>query len=117
MGKPKMLYWKQWQLELWALFGCFATLAGIAVLLAVFDGGSVFEWNGVSLNTLISVLAVAMKGFLMFAVTECIGQWKWIVFAREKRTLMEFERIDLASRGPSGAASLVWRKGMPYVFI
>jgi hypothetical protein len=108
--------WKQWQLELWALFGCFATLAGMAVLLATFNGRSIFEWHGVSLNTLISVLAVVMKGFLVFAMSECIGQWKWIVFAREKRKLMEFERIDLASRGPSGAASLVWRKETPYIF-
>lgn len=108
-----MIAMKQWQLELWALLGSFSTLVGLAVLLAVFDGKSVFEWNGVTLNAVISVLTVLMKGFLVFAVAECIGQWKWIVFTREKRKLVEFEMIDLASRGPSGAASLVWRKETP----
>lgn len=101
-------------LELWSLVGSFATLGGIVGFLAGFDGKSVFEWNGVTLNAIVSVLAVTMKALLIFSVAECIGQWKWILFTREKRRLLEFEMIDLASRGPLGAVSLVWRKQTPY---
>jgi hypothetical protein len=79
----------------------------------VFDGKSVFEWNGVTLNTIISILAVSMKAFLLFSVAECVGQWKWIVFSRTKRRLFDFELIDMASRGPLGALSLLWRKKTP----
>ena len=102
-------------MELCALVGCFAALAGIVSLLAAFDGKSVFEWNGVTLNAIISILAVSMKAFLLFSVAECVGQWKWIVFSRGKRMLMDFELIDMASRGPMGALSLVWRKETPWM--
>lgn len=79
------------------------------VLLAVFDGRSIFDWKSVTLNAVISVLSVSMKASLTFAVAELIGQWKWILFSRSARPLMDFERIDMASRGPLGCISVLTR--------
>lgn len=100
---------KQWNLEILALAGSNLAFMVMVVLLACFDNRLVFEWNGVTLNTLVSILSVAMKMSLTFAVAECIGQWKWILFSRDTRYLIDFERIDVASRGPLGSLCLLWR--------
>lgn len=76
----------------------------MVIVLAIFDDRLIFEWNGVTLNAIISVISVAMKSSLTFAVAELIGQWKWIIFSRDARPLMDFERIDMASRGPLGVS-------------
>lgn len=109
-----VMRWSSWKLELWALGGCFATLAGLIALLSSFDSRTVFQWYNITLNTIVSTMAVTMKAFLIFAVTECIGQWKWIIFSQNKRALLDFEKIDLASRGPLGSMYLLWRKNLPY---
>ncbi|KAI9170741.1 hypothetical protein HJFPF1_00212 [Paramyrothecium foliicola] len=54
-----------------------------------------------------------MKALMIFGISECVGQWKWILFSRKERRLMDFERIDLASRGPLGSSILVWRRATP----
>lgn len=41
-------------------------------------------------------------------MSELISQWKWILFTRKSRPLLEFERINAASRGSMG--SLTQRK-------
>ena len=83
-------------------------------MLWVFDRRPVIDWNSITVNTTVSTLSVVMKAFLMFATAECIGQWKWILFCRKKRRLLEFEHIDSASRGPLGSLS-AWRWDTPYV--
>lgn len=104
---------KLWTQELLALFGAVASFIGLVVLLATFHGRPIFDGNGVTLNTIISTLSVVMKALVLFATAECIGQWKWIIFCLRERELMDFERIDLASRGPLGSLCLAWRKDTP----
>lgn len=108
-----MASFKLWTGELLALLGALGAFIGLAVLLATFDGREIFEWKSITLNTIISTLSVAMKAFILFATAECIGQWKWIVFYGQERQLMDFERIDLASRGPLGSFYLAWRRDIP----
>ncbi|RYP87644.1 hypothetical protein DL769_000467 [Monosporascus sp. CRB-8-3] len=73
------------------------------VLLAVFNGREIFDWNGVTLNAIVSILSVSFKASLTYVIAECIGQWKWILFSQGHRPLIDFETIDEASRGsPSG---------------
>ncbi|CAG8232295.1 unnamed protein product [Penicillium nalgiovense] len=95
--------WGAWKFELWALVGSVLSFTIMAIVLAIFDGRPIFEWKSVTLNAIISVLSVAMKAGLTFAVAELIGQWKWILFSRGERPLMDFERIDMATRGPWGS--------------
>lgn len=96
-------------MELWGLAGAVTSFAVMVVLLAVFDGRPILDWNGVTLNAIVSVISVAIKATLTFALAELIGQWKWILFSRGARPLVDFERIDMASRGPLGSLRLLVR--------
>ncbi|KAK1635553.1 hypothetical protein BDP81DRAFT_407202 [Colletotrichum phormii] len=81
----------------------------MAVLLARFDGKPIFTWNGVTLNTVVSILSVTMKAAVAFVLSECLAQWKWILFTREDRPLIDFDRIDAATRGPLGSLRILSR--------
>lgn len=107
---------KEWIWELWALAGSLLALIAMIALLASFDNKPIFYWNGVTLNALVSILSVAMKAFLLFAASQCIGQWKWILFSRDSRRLLDFEHIDLASRGPLGSLTVLWTVKGSYVY-
>ncbi|KAJ1709498.1 hypothetical protein NYO67_8369 [Aspergillus flavus] len=98
-----------WIPELWALGGSGLAFAGMVALLRVFDDRPIFDWYGVTLNTLVSILSAAMKAALIYAISECISQWKWILFSREERLLIDFERMDSASRGPLGGINVLWK--------
>lgn len=96
-----------WAWELWALGGSVLSFAVMVTLLGVYDGHPIFNWHGVTLNAIVSVLSVSMKAALTYATAECIGQWKWNLFSRENRALIDFERIDMASRGPLGSIRVI----------
>lgn len=101
--------WETWELELWALVGSLLSFTVMVAVLAIFDGRPIFDWKNVTLNAIISVLSVTMKAGLTFAIAESIGQWKWMLFSRGERPLMDFERIDMASRGPWGSLRVLLR--------
>ena len=46
---------------------------------------------------------------MLLAVTESIGQAKWLLFRKQSRILADFKTIDEASRGPWGAFQLLYR--------
>ena len=46
---------------------------------------------------------------MLFAVTECIGQAKWLLFRERPQRLIDFHDIDEASRGPWSALLLILR--------
>ncbi|KAH7118549.1 hypothetical protein B0J13DRAFT_680907 [Dactylonectria estremocensis] len=101
--------WTAWALEYWALVGSVTSLVAMVALLRVFDGKEVFAWNSITLNTVISILSLTMKANLAYILAECMAQWKWILFAREERPLMDFDRIDAATRGPLGSLRILIR--------
>lgn len=80
----------------------------MTILLIVYDEKPIFRWHGITLNAIISLLSTSNKASLLFTTAECIGQWKWILFARTSRSLMDLERVDCASRGPLGSLILLW---------
>jgi hypothetical protein len=106
---------RQWRLETFSLVSATGFLAAMIGLLLDKDGKPVSSWKvPVTLNAIISILSIASKASLMFVVAEGISQWKWIVFSQGPQVLSDFERIDSASRGPAGSASLLlrnWRRG------
>ncbi|KPM39707.1 hypothetical protein AK830_g6852 [Neonectria ditissima] len=113
-SSTRRMKWTAWALEYWALLGSIATFVAMVILLRVFNGKAVFAWNSVTLNTIVSILSLAMKASLAYVLAECMAQWKWILFAREARPLMDFERIDAATRGPLGSLRILIRtKGAP----
>jgi hypothetical protein len=101
--------WKAWGPEFWTLAGSIASFVAIVILLVIFDGKNVFTWNSITLNTIISILTLAMKSSIAYIVAECLAQWKWIVFAQQARPLMDFDRIDAATRGPLGSLRILTR--------
>lgn len=105
--KQRGTVYTPWMPELWALGGSGLAFGGMVALLRVFDDRPIFDWYGVTLNTLVSILSAAVKAALIYAVSECISQWKWILFSREERQLVDFERMDSASRGPLGGVNVL----------
>lgn len=101
-----------WRWEILAVLGSAVAVAGMAILLAALDGHAVFSWKGVTLNTLVSLLSTVSKGLLLYAVGEAISQWKWIVFSRESRALIDFQHIGDAVTGPLGSLRLIFSWGL-----
>ncbi|KAI8651609.1 hypothetical protein NCS55_01406400 [Fusarium keratoplasticum] len=103
----KLMSWRAWGSELLAVLGSSASLVAMVVLLSKFDGKAPFTWNSITLNAVVSILSLAIKTSLVFVIAECIAQWKWILFARGPRLLVDFDRIDSATRGPLGSIKVL----------
>ncbi|KXH37307.1 hypothetical protein CNYM01_01320 [Colletotrichum nymphaeae SA-01] len=104
-----VLRWSSWGQEFFAIFGASLSLAVISILLAKFDGQPVFEQNGVTLNTLVSIFSVISKAAIALVLSVCLSQWKWILFARYEGPLINFDRLDRATRGPLGSLKVAIR--------
>jgi hypothetical protein len=101
--------WRAWTWEYWALAGSLVSLAVMIALLRVFDGKKVFVWNTITLNTIVSILSLITKANLAYILAECMAQWKWLLFTDQKRPLIDFDRIDAATRGPLGSLRVLLR--------
>ncbi|KXH33375.1 hypothetical protein CSIM01_03289 [Colletotrichum simmondsii] len=99
----KTLRWSVWGQQIWAFLGAAAALITMVVLLGRFNNRPIFNEKGVTLNAIISILSVTVKAAVAFILSECIAQWKWILYAREERLLIDFDRLDGAARGPMGS--------------
>jgi hypothetical protein len=76
----------------------------------VFDGQKLPQWKfGITVNTLVSVLATINIHLLTIIVGAGMGQVKWIWFGRRARPLTDFDMIDEASKGPTGSIALLLR--------
>lgn len=98
-----------WFAETAGILASASLLIALIVLLAIYDDRNLFEWKGIILNALVSVLSTASKAALLYTTSELISQWKWIVFTSTSRLLIDFQRIDAASRGPLGSSRIIWR--------
>ena len=88
----------------------------IGILLACYNNKQVFDWNGVTLNAIVAIFSAVSKSLLANTISECLGQSKWIWFAREQRHLSDLDLIDSASRGPLGSLKILG-KPLAYSFI
>ncbi|ESZ92361.1 hypothetical protein SBOR_7271 [Sclerotinia borealis F-4128] len=106
------LFWnfRVWQRELASLAAGTLCFIALAALLSAFNGKSIFRWYGITLNALVSILATAAKVLVLYSIAESTSQWKWLHFSEQKRFLIDFDKIDAASRGPWGSFILLWRK-------
>lgn len=64
--------------------------------------------RGITLNTIVLLLATGSKSSLLFVTSESIGQLKWIWFRKEHR-LSDIQAFDSASRGPWGSFLLLYQ--------
>lgn len=71
--------------------------------------------GGLTLNTLLSILATASKSSLVFSVAGTISQAKWCWFRSSsshnyRRPLQDLQTLDDASRGPLGSIQLLMKR-------
>lgn len=103
-------FWQSWE---WEFAACFLVLA-----IPIIISGTLYPHSGqplpqwpfrVSINSLLSIYALALKAAIGFILTSCIGQLQWAWFS-ETRPLTDMLRFDSATRGANGALSLIWRQ-------
>lgn len=100
---------KCWWLETAACLLFLAALVAIFATLYPHQGKPLPEWPyQLSVNTLLSIYVVVMKGTILLVTAEGLGQlkWKWM---QEKRPLQDLVTYVEATRGPLGALKLLWR--------
>ncbi|TGO40884.1 hypothetical protein BHYA_0030g00510 [Botrytis hyacinthi] len=109
---PRELSWnfRFWKRELASLFCGTLCFIALAALLYAFDGKTIFRWHGTTLNASVSILSTAAKVLVLYSIAESTSQWKWLRFSEQKHFLIDFDKIDAASRGPLGSFKLLWRK-------
>ncbi|CAG8919328.1 unnamed protein product [Penicillium salamii] len=93
-----------WFYEIVALLFSAGCYCAIFFVLRAYDGKPSPKFShGLTLNTIVSVLSTASKSSLIFTVSECIGQLRWIQFKKSPTPLAHIQTYDSASRGPWGA--------------
>lgn len=118
--------WREWLLEILACCLSLVPLVAIVITLAIHDGRFLPQWPfGISVNALVSVFAVILKGSMMLPVSEgesanaclcrdpfglissiAMSQQKWSWF-QKPRPLVHFADFDSASRGPWGSFKII----------
>jgi hypothetical protein len=88
----------------------------IIITLAIYNRHTLISWpHAISLNTVLSTLRVALKGFLMIIIASALGQSKWLWFSDKRHALLDFQVFDQASRGPWGSLLPLWRLRLRYI--
>lgn len=115
--KQQYLNWTSLNLDTWFWewlsiafsVACFITTVGL--LLVYHNSPSPNPPHGLTLNTIVSVLATASKASLLLTIGTSIGQLKWIWFQQgPKRQLYNLQSFDDASRGPLGSLKILFQR-------
>jgi Protein of unknown function (DUF3176) len=106
-------FWDSWYPEIGALAFSLSCATATAVVLGCYNNKPTPELSlGITLNAIISILATASKVSLIYAISNALGQLKWVWFGRN-RSLLDAEIFDNASRGPLGSLQMLstrtWR--------
>jgi hypothetical protein len=99
-----------WVLEATGLLISVGAASAAVGVLGLYNGRPLEEWRyRLSINTVISFLAIISKSSLALVVEGCLGQLKWIWYSspRKHHSLLDFQTFDSASRGPYGAVQLL----------
>lgn len=109
-----------WILEVFAIVVTIITFAALIIILWHFDGKPLLSWSlhgkSITLNTIISILSKAITISIMLAMSEGMGQWKWIIFTHERRRLLDFEELDSASHSELAILKLFLKPRKLFVF-
>ncbi|GAP83960.1 hypothetical protein SAMD00023353_0602720 [Rosellinia necatrix] len=104
---PQKVEWSStWALEILFII-CSGLLLGFtALILGWYNHKPVPKFvDGITLNTIVSILITISKTLLLAAMASAIGQLKWQWFEHaEGRRALDIQLFDAASRGPLGSA-------------
>lgn len=113
----RKLNWTSLSLDTWfwewlsIAFSVLCFIATVGLLLAYHNSPSPNLPHGLTLNTIVSVLATASKASLLLTIGTSIGQLKWIWFQQDsKRQLYNLQSFDDASRGPLGSLKILFQR-------
>ncbi|KAF2139202.1 uncharacterized protein K452DRAFT_194004, partial [Aplosporella prunicola CBS 121167] len=89
----------QWLYEILASSTAILALVAIIVTLGTYDGRTLPKWPyRISVNALVSVFGVILKGLMLVPIAEGLSQLKWLWYS-DPRPLNHFSKFDEASRG------------------
>lgn len=101
-----------WLLETGACMVALGLFIAEIVLLRSFEKHQVGKWPwGWSLNSAVALLTTFIEANLVFALTSCLGQMKWLWFSLDQGRMKRLIWVDLIARSntPLGALSLLLR--------
>ncbi|RBR24913.1 uncharacterized protein FIESC28_02331 [Fusarium coffeatum] len=98
-----------WAFEFTLLLIAVAVFAGILVILKQYNNKEVPDWEnlGITLNTLISILATALRAIISLIAYELLAQTKWDWISVTFRPLPQLQLFENASRGVYGSLRLL----------
>ncbi|KAJ5403245.1 hypothetical protein N7509_003116 [Penicillium cosmopolitanum] len=99
-----------WFLECLAMAFSFASFIAVIIILRAYDQKPSPNLSyGLTLNSIVSLLATASRSSLLFVVAAAVGQLKWIWIQHRERPVLDMQSFDDASRGPLGALYLLFQ--------
>ena len=111
VSKCDFLILDTWFWEIVSITFSIACFIAICSVLLGYDQKAMPNFpKGLTLNTIVSILATGSKSALLCMVRTSIGQLKWIWFqGRKKRPVYDLQSFDDASRGPWGSVMVLLR--------
>ena len=95
-----------WAFEVFGIFVSAIASGALVGILWKYNHAPLFDWHGITLNTVVSIISTISKTLLMFTVAAAISQWKYVVFS-EKQKLIDFDTLDSARDSPLGSIILL----------
>lgn len=88
----------------------------LVITLAQYDNKELPKWKmGLTLNTVIAIIATVCRSAMVVPVAEGLSQLKWNWFVTQERPLKDIRTFDQASRGPWSAIALIGKMRGRYV--
>ena len=92
--------WK-WELLIWML--ATSIIGTLLTLFGIYNDRPQSDFESqVQLTTIVAIAATGAQSALLFPISACLGQLKWLRL-RTKKPLMDLQKFDDASRGPWGS--------------
>ncbi|RGP79263.1 hypothetical protein FLONG3_2604 [Fusarium longipes] len=107
-NRRENIFWI-WKIEILLLFVAAGLLVTIYLILNGYDEQELPDWYniGITLNTLISIIATFFRAILALIAFEVIAQLKWDWISQDFRPMQQVQLFDSASRGLVGALRLL----------
>ena len=88
----------------------------MVVILQVYDQKplSTLPWH-ISPNTFLALFSTLTRAAFTVPLVESVSQWKWNLFKERDHPLMDFQILDVSTRGFWGSCLLLYRRKWMYV--
>ncbi|KAJ6171363.1 hypothetical protein N7470_000430 [Penicillium chermesinum] len=106
--RPLLAALRSWGWEAAGIIVSAAIIIAIVAILRKYNRRPQQGWKHISLNSAISWLSTLAKACVVFSVSQGIGQLKWVWVSKRSRPLSDLDAFDMASRGATGSAFLLW---------